>query len=288
MIIAIGDLHGNFDALETLTKSLHETYGIFTDEMLLKPDNELVSTGDSIDRGNKSTSILDYYISIDENNDNFFPIMGNHELLALADFDKTLNPQEYFFTIHGSNGGLAFISEFDPNDYESAFEKYREAMSKHGKYGKWMRKLLTHHITEISGKRILFTHGDIPDSLGSDSRLLSYVAKVEKHLDTSTQLVGGSEQKYNAELIMRNSIFWNRRFETITESDAETLVKDLEVDYIVTGHTPHEGILNYHNRIIDIDCMMWAGEKPQALVIKEDGIYSFSDKERLIIGFDQQ
>jgi hypothetical protein len=52
------------------------------------------------------------------------------------------------------------------------------------------------------------------------------------------------------------------------------------VDFIVTGHTPHPGVIKcYGGRIFDIDVGMTpaCGENtPQALVVSDSGILAFS------------
>jgi hypothetical protein len=57
----------------------------------------------------------------------------------------------------------------------------------------------------------------------------------------------------------------------------EDLCRDVGVNYIVTGHTPHHTVTVYGERIFDIDVGMtpvYGEGMPQALVIEPSGISS--------------
>lgn len=60
----IGDIHGCYDELIALTKSIN-----------LKDEDLLVSLGDIVDRGNKSKEVYEYF----KNRPNSIVLMGNHE-----------------------------------------------------------------------------------------------------------------------------------------------------------------------------------------------------------------
>lgn len=65
-IIAIGDLHGNYNAFKNILN--------FTN---YSPNDTLIQTGDLIDRGDDTIKVLDFFI---ENRDtNVIQILGNHE-----------------------------------------------------------------------------------------------------------------------------------------------------------------------------------------------------------------
>lgn len=60
----IGDIHGCYDELITLTKKIN-----------LKDEDLLISLGDLVDRGNKSKEVYEYF----KNRPNSVVLMGNHE-----------------------------------------------------------------------------------------------------------------------------------------------------------------------------------------------------------------
>jgi serine/threonine protein phosphatase 1 len=60
----IGDIHGCFDELMELTHLIH-----------LQPEDELISLGDIVDRGNKSKEVFEYF----RDRPNAVVLIGNHE-----------------------------------------------------------------------------------------------------------------------------------------------------------------------------------------------------------------
>ncbi len=60
LIIAIGDLHGHYRALERLLDAVQKRYGIFSagGEDRLRPGVQFVFTGDYIDRGRHALGIM--------------------------------------------------------------------------------------------------------------------------------------------------------------------------------------------------------------------------------------
>ena len=73
--LAIGDIHGYLNALETLV-----------DFVSLKSDDILITVGDYVDRGPDSAGVIDWLIEkFDEGQ--LVPLRGNHDIMMLDALD---------------------------------------------------------------------------------------------------------------------------------------------------------------------------------------------------------
>jgi len=293
-LIGIGDLHGHYPALVKLLLSLQEEYTIFSDlrRKILREGVTLVLTGDYIDRGNQALQIIDTLQELNlKNPKQVYTLMGNHELLALADLDSVrcvdanqgwgqigYDLVNLYGSSHVHNGGLEFIQEFGATP-KRGIENYLKRMESKGDIGKWMRKLKPCFLASYNNQRILFSHADIPDAIGTHSGLREFHQRFDKHIAQGSVMLGGSYAKYTDEGInSQNSLFWGRRFSHLSESEVEMLIAQLGVDYLVVGHTAHKSITTYYNTIFDIDVGMtprYGENEPAALVVKPQGIFSF-------------
>ncbi len=295
LMVGIGDLHGHYPALETLFDRLGDSYDIFEDRgrLLLRKNVTFIFTGDYIDRGHNALQIISTLQKISENAPGqIVTLIGNHELLALAEYDSAIRilnsmasevwgenrvVQEYYNT-HGANGGLAFIHEFG-EDYRSAFRNYVARMSKEGDIGDWMRNLKACFLADFNGKKVLFSHGDIPENIGSASGIRGFNRKYQYHISIDSAVIGGTHKKYsNRDLILGDTLFWERRFSNLNPVEANALLEKLKVDFLVVGHTPHQRITSYFEKIFDIDVGMtpkYGAREPAAIVFDKNGISAF-------------
>ena len=76
---AIGDIHGCWDALDTLLEQVPIT-----------EEDTLITLGDYIDRGPDSASVLDWVIDL-YMQEKCIPLRGNHEVMLLASLDGSMN-----------------------------------------------------------------------------------------------------------------------------------------------------------------------------------------------------
>lgn len=126
--LAIGDIHGCFDAFSTLVKNIP-----------VAPDDLLVTLGDYIDRGPRTPDVLDWLIRRFDAG-RLIPLKGNHEIMlleaadsldgALADWkdsggDTTLSA----YAGNNRNATLADIPDAHWNFIRSACRDYYETQT---------------------------------------------------------------------------------------------------------------------------------------------------------------
>ena len=95
--LAIGDIHGCFDALQTLQD--------FVDFTL---DDVLITLGDYVNRGPKSKAVIQWLIEADTKFD-LKPLRGNHEIMMLSARDDELR-FERFLRVGGDNTLRSYLS----------------------------------------------------------------------------------------------------------------------------------------------------------------------------------
>lgn len=74
-ILAIGDIHGCFTALQTLAKSVD-----------FQPADTVIALGDYVDRGPDSKAVIDFLIDLKKKT-NLITLRGNHEIMMLQSRD---------------------------------------------------------------------------------------------------------------------------------------------------------------------------------------------------------
>lgn len=266
LLVGIGDIHGHYPALHALINGLNRTYDLFSDmeTLKLRGDAEIVFTGDYIDRGSQNLRVIEAQMRLkDSNPENVHQLFGNHELLALADLDvarrilrewslfygRRMLEDYHYMSAHGCIGGGAFLKEFIENDDERAgFEAYIHAMEHGSPIGDWIRSLEAMRLVRIHGHSVLFVHGGIPFYIRDRVELRRYFGEFTVYMAQSTATFGSSREKYDCYLTDDHSIFWDRRVPRIQKEQLEQMLDDLNVDYLVIGHTPQDRIVNYHDR----------------------------------------
>ena len=74
--LAIGDIHGCFDALTTLA-----------DFVGFRPDDTIITLDDYVDCGPNTCAVLDWLIHLDKTH-KLIPLRGNHEIMMLDAREK--------------------------------------------------------------------------------------------------------------------------------------------------------------------------------------------------------
>lgn len=96
-VLAIGDIHGCFQALVALAEAVK-----------FRPDDLIVTMGDCIDRGLNSAGVLDWLIARSKTN-KLVALRGNHEVMMLRARDDASQIREWL-----ANGGDATLASYSP------------------------------------------------------------------------------------------------------------------------------------------------------------------------------
>lgn len=167
-VVAIGDIHGDFDAL----RSILEHAGILDAAgRWIAGNTTLVQTGDFTDRGPKVRAVMDLLIDLEKQataaGGRVAVLLGNHETMNLAGEDQDVTPAIYatFADEQSEQRRQAAyeayvklwaarsvqvprpVPQINPplskGDWMAAhplgFVEYREAFGPQGRYGRWLR-----------------------------------------------------------------------------------------------------------------------------------------------------
>jgi len=230
LVYSIGDLHGDFDRFRTILTRI----GLATfdgDQATWTGGNSvLVSTGDSVDRGERARPIYLTFQALaaqaPEHGGEVVNVIGNHELMNLQ-------------------GDLRYVpeSEFKPNgEYGGPTERKKEWGTK-GRIGADIRQRF-HTVAMREGT--VFVHG------GLDPIILDrYTGSGDKRLINLNEEVRGllnvEKVPFNHKLFGDKGPFWNRFLAEGPEAAAcqkvQQVLDVLGAKRMVLGHTPQmEGV----------------------------------------------
>lgn len=168
-VIAIGDIHGAFDALVEI---LREVELIDEQKQWIGGSATLVQTGDLVDRGTDIRPVMDLMMSLQkqapEQGGQVVVLMGNHESMALLGDIQDVSP-EIFATFAGEDAeklrrdgwkkfvrwmnqlsrsrggpGVDFTAEKKAQwmeEHPPGYFEYMRAMGPEGEYGPWLMQL---------------------------------------------------------------------------------------------------------------------------------------------------
>ncbi len=185
-IVAVGDVHGDFDALLSILR----TAGV-VDENLQWTGGKtiLVQTGDILDRGPRSRSVIDLLMMLEKqapkSGGRVIALLGNHEVMNIMGDLRYVSPQEYaafadakseerrrlayqeYLEWRKGQSGMAppgpgFEQEW-MQSHPLGFVEHRKAFSADGKYGRWLRE----HAAVAKVGDTVFLHGGIHPKLAS-------------------------------------------------------------------------------------------------------------------------
>lgn len=230
-LVAMGDVHGDYDATVEALKSA----GAIDDALnWIGGDMVLVQTGDQLDRGSGERAILDLFERLADQawdaGGGFFSLLGNHE---------TMNGElDFRYVTFG--GWLDFddipYDETDP--FYAAFESYQRGRAAAFRPGGPYAEILSgHNITMVVGDTI-FVHGGI---------LPSHVEYGLENINSGVHAFLKGDGPFEAVMSGDSSPVWSRHYSSGTTATECALLDQvlaaLPAQRIVVGHSvQYDGI----------------------------------------------
>ena len=254
-IAALSDIHGQFDLLirllqnnKIIDKSLNWSF----------EEGHLVIVGDIFDRGDKVNEILWFIYELEaqakSKGGRVHYLLGNHEYMVLY------NDLRYIHEKYNRSSKLLNL-------------KYDELYSDNTILGRWLRSKAT--IVRIND--IIFTHAGISeDFIAYENFNIEEINdKMRKSIPKLKELrrlrrTGESNNFYDM-YFGKNSLIWYRGYfeEELTDTDILKILKLVDADHIVVGHTSNEKIIQlYNNKIIGVDSSIKKGKYGELVLIK--------------------
>lgn len=294
-IIAIGDVHGDYDQLRRLLQSAGV---IDEDGHWIAGETHLVFTGDLVDRGPNSAKVLDLVMDIEDQAADeggmVHVLLGNHEAMNLYGDLRYVAPED-FASYRTPNSerlreqykaalltqleqeGQAPKTEAEKEAFDVQFEQQiplgwveqRQAFAPNGKYGKWL--LDKNAVIQIDDT--LFLHGGISAKYAKTS-LDDINKEVRKELEGKASVDGGIVTDEQGPL-------WYRDLAEGPEVDPAILagldaaLKTHQARRMVIGHTfvSSEMHPRFDGRVFAIDvgiADIYGGGMPAALLIESE------------------
>ena len=301
-IVAVGDLHGDYDAFRKIMKSagLMDDHGRWTGGK-----THFVQLGDVPDRGDGTEQIeedLHKLVKQAERAGGYVHlIMGNHEAMNIIGDYRYVTPGTYKNFVTRKSQKLqdkyfeAYVDSLKkqmPKDKWPSFDDaYRAdwnkkfplgyvehglAWSAQGEYGKWALENPT--IIEIDGT--LFLHGGLSATYaGQDLKTIN--TTIHDELAANPPVANGAA-------FQEDSPLWYRGLALGSDADEEPIVSTAlsshEAKRIVVGHTPTLGpiVPRFGGRVIlaDTGITHYYGENLAYLVIEGDRLFAvYGDKK---------
>jgi hypothetical protein len=190
-IVAVGDIHGNYDGFVSI---LQRAGLVDEDIRWVGGETTLVQTGDIFDRGVEVRKILDLLMRLEgeaaEAGGQVLALIGNHEGMNLTGFYRDVNPEVYASFVDDGSEKLRKAAYKDFKKYWRAkaaamgaappifsdeikgqwmeafppgWLEHNQALGSTGVYGKWLRKRPVAVVIDD----VLFIHGGVgPDLAG--------------------------------------------------------------------------------------------------------------------------
>ncbi|MGL5359395.1 MAG: metallophosphoesterase [Shewanella sp.] len=246
-IVALSDIHGQFDVMINLLKA-HR----IIDEQLRWAfgDGHMVINGDMFDRGHQVNEVLWFLYRLDKEaqaaGGRLHLLMGNHEQMVFR-------------------GDLRYVNERYQVSSQLLKRSYDGLYNQDSLIGQWLRS--KHTLVKINN--LLFMHGGIsPEWLTRKLTISQANQLFRAHVDaTKAEL---KEDELLNFLFFTNGPTWYRGYfkDALTQAQIDEILDYFKVEHIVVGHTSQEQVLGlYHNKIIAIDSSIKNGNTGELLLI---------------------
>ena len=298
-IVAIGDVHGDYDQFVTLLKQT----GLVNQKMRWSGGKtHLVQVGDVPDRGPGTRKIMDLMMRLEKQarkaKGYVHALIGNHEAMNVYGDLRYVTKAEFnaFKTSDSSRVRDIFYERHAkevkdktgkaPDDaakkkwyaeHPLGYFEQRVAFGPKGKYGKWIRS----HNAVIKINDSLFLHGGISPRL-EDWKIRDINNEIRKELKDFSLLKGGLALAEDGPLWYRGLAQGNQRD---LLPNVEAALANYGVKRIVIGHTPTAGTVmpRFGGRVlvIDVGLSKYYGSRLACLVIENDEPYTLHRGKRL-------
>jgi len=269
-IVAIGDIHGDYD---NFLKLLKEANVVNRRGNWIAGETHLVQLGDVPDRGpdtDKAIALLQKLESqAERDGGKVHVLVGNHEAMNIYGDLRYVDPGEYaaFRTRNSRRARDDFYDrdiekrtladpEFVANrEFRQQWEEsiplgmleHRAAWGAQGEIGSWVRQ----HNAVIKINRTLFLHGGIsPEVL--DMSITEINEQIRLELNGGLEEEPGLSEKETGPLWYRGLA---TNAEEIEKAHLELVLATYDVDRVVIGHTPGLGTIvpRFEGRVLIID-----------------------------------
>ena len=235
-VVAIGDVHGAFEALQRLLRS---NQLIDSDNRWIAGDTHLVSLGDMLDRGPRSREVMDLFRSMQDQasaaGGQVHVLLGNHESMNLLGDLRDVSDAEFasYLGTTTKSGTEPLTATSNPAK-PPGFEAHRAALAPDGEYGEW---LLTLPVM-IKINDTLFVHGGLPPLEQQTLSELNHAALEQIRLGISS----GQSTPLNAPLLDDDGPLWYRGTAACHPLLESPILTDQLAAFgarrVIIGHTP--------------------------------------------------
>ncbi len=278
-IIAIGDLHGDYDAYISI---LNRAALIDSDDKWIGQDAILVQTGDIADRGPDSLKIIRHLKKLrkqaEKDGGEVITLIGNHEAMNMTGDLRYVHPQEYAAFITPNSRKFRELTYADnKRAIEKSYRKIDRDLSSSEIRSKWYEAYplgrLEHQLAwEPDGEigewvlqnpvaakigPYLFVHGGLSERYRHMS-LKSLNKRAKSALEKQGQSQSLIINRPDGPLWYRGMVP-SQKADTASiaaeKKDFEKTLSGQEVTHIIIGHTPNLSGINAHygGRLIQID-----------------------------------
>jgi len=296
-IVAVGDVHGDFDAFVTILRDA----GVIDDKNRWSGGKtHFVQTGDILDRGPSSRKVMDLLQALEKQapkeGGRVHSLIGNHEIMNMMGDLRYVIPEEYaaFKTRDSQRVRDAFWEEEiktfprPPSKEEKAkweaehplgWVEHRMQFGSEGAYGKWIRA--KNAIVKINDS--VFLHGGIsPKFLGKSISDIN--TTVRQEIKNITKIKADT-----AVVTDPDGPFWYRGLAQESgpaiDGHAAQVIEALGVKRIVVGHTPMPGAifsrLGGKVVLIDVGLSAYYGGNRACLIIENGKLYAMHRGQKL-------